>query len=165
MDVNLLWLATGEGPKRGLSSEATGDKGDEFVYVPRYDIEVSAGGGAVIDQERVLGRYAFRRDWVRSKGWDPAHLALIQVRGDSMQGIIDDGQLVLVDMRQTEIHGEGIYILLLDEHLVAKIVQPDFQGNLYIRSNNPVYREITVPRDQASTLRIIGRAVWTDRPL
>ncbi|MES1936717.1 prophage transcriptional regulator [Salinisphaera hydrothermalis C27AD] len=137
----------------------------EFVEVPLYDVEAAAGHGSLVTNEEVRGRYAFRRDFVRSQGWRPEDLALITGRGDSMPGVIDDGQLVLVNLAQTDISGEGIYVLRLEGHLVIKAVQRDHKGNVYIRSTNQIYREIVVPREELHELQIIGRAVWTDRLL
>ena len=137
----------------------------DFVYIPRYDVEAAAGDGASIAEERIVGRYAFRRSWIRTKGWDPANLALIQARGDSQEGLIDDGQLVLVNLADDNVRREGIFVLRLDDHLVIKIVQVDHRGTLYIRSNNPAYREIAVPANQVDELNVVGRAVWTDRLL
>lgn len=163
--VSVEWLATGEGPMRPEERQAAppagGEIGVEFVLVPRYDVEASAGGGAVIERESEIGRLAFRKDWLRQKGLQAKDAAVIRVKGDSMAPTIREGSLVLVDTRKERPKEDGIYVLMVDGHLMAKRLQLDLaSGGLYIRSDNPAYREQHLTKEQASHLYIIGRVVW-----
>ena len=43
---------------------------------------------------------------------------------------------------------------------MAKRLQSDFSGGVYVRSDNPAYREQHLSADLAANLRIVGRAIW-----
>lgn len=78
-----------------------------------------------------------------------------------MAPTIREGSLVLVDTRKERPKEDGIYVLMVDGHLMAKRLQLDLaSGGLYIRSDNPAYREQHLTKEQASHLYIIGRVVW-----
>lgn len=135
----------------------------EFALVPLYDVEVSAGHGAHIDQEQIASQIAFRRDWLTQSGFNINNLVSLSARGDSMEPTVRDGDLLLVDTSQKEVIEDGIYVLLLDHHLLAKRLQRLYDGTIYIRSDNTAYERQVVPPDAADQLQIIGRVVWTGR--
>lgn len=155
--ASLEWLATGDG---SMLLDGVGS-GSEFVAVPRYD--VGAGGGSsskVAKRQHGVGACAFRRDWLHRQGLIADELAVIQIMGDSMSPTIRDGALGLVDRSQQRAGKDGVYILLLKNHLVAKRLQADFSGGIYIRSDNPAYREQHLTPEQAANLDIFGRVIW-----
>ncbi len=154
--INLHWLLTGRGPM--LSSSESDDL--EFVLVPQYDVDASAGGGAVVQCESEVGRLAFRREWINQKSLSAKDLLIVRIKGDSMSPTIRSGSLALVDTRQEHFSEDGIYIIMVEGHLVAKRLQPDFKGGVYIRSDNPAYKDEHLTQDQAANLYIIGRVVW-----
>lgn len=133
----------------------------EFILVPRYNVDASAGAGSVVERESEIGRLAFRRDWLAQKGLTTANLAIIRVKGDSMSPTVRDGSLVLVDTRQERVAEDGIYIIMKDGHLVAKRLQVDFAASgVYIRSDNPKYDPQHLDKDAAADLYVIGRVIW-----
>jgi transcriptional regulator with XRE-family HTH domain/SOS-response transcriptional repressor LexA len=140
-------------------------RGDEFVYVPRIDAEVSAGPGAICEEDQVRDRLAFRKDWVRYMGLQPECLALVSIRGDSMEPTFLDGDLILVNLSVQDIQLDGIYVLRRDGFLIVKRVQTAITGDVYIRSDNPRYTEERIPRDRLEQLRVVGRAVWLCRQI
>lgn len=155
--VTVEWLATGKSPK---DSPSQADVGVEFQLVPQYDVEASAGGGAIVEREAEIGKLAFRHQWLREKGLSAKDLVVIRVRGDSMAPTIRGGSIVLVDTRQDHVTDDGIYVLLVGEHLVAKRLQVDLRGGLYIISDNPAYEEQHLTTEEAKELYIVGRVVW-----
>jgi len=158
--VSLDWLALGKGSRIPGTSEATAVYiADDYALVPLYDAQCSAGDGAWNEHCRVLTHLAFTRHSLRNKGLTPEQLSAIRVDGDSMETVLEAGDTVLIDHTRTQIEGEGIYIIRLDDHLYAKRLQRNFDG-VSIISENSAYREITVPRDRIDELEIIGRAVW-----
>ncbi len=161
--VSLQWLATGEGPMR--PGEKQGETDDEFALVPLYDVEVSAGHGAQIDQEQVKAQIAFRRDWLAQNGFNFNSLVSLTARGDSMEPTLKDGDLLLVDTSQKDVVEDGIYVLRLNNHLLAKRLQRLTDGTIIIKSDNPAYESETVPKDAAEALHVIGRVVWTGRKI
>ena len=160
--VSVEWLATGRECPRGVA-EVPGvyDKDDViFALVPQYDVEASAGGGSLVECESEIGKLAFRRDWIQKKCLSAKDLVVIRITGDSMSPTIRDGSLVLVDTRQERLQEDGIYVLVVDGHLIAKRLQTDFRGGVYIRSDNEAYRDEHLNADEAINLFITGRVVW-----
>lgn len=165
--VELRWLVTGVGPRSSTTvgvreSPAEYEVGGEWAFhlVPRYNVDASAGGGAVVERESEIGRLAFRKDWIRSKGLTPANLVVVRAAGDSMEPTIRDGSLLLVDTAQSTVAKDGIYVLMIDGHLVTKRLQIDLGGGVYIRSDNPAYSDQRLSGEQLEAVTIVGRVIW-----
>lgn len=187
-DVSVDWLATGRGPIRSFD-EALGEleqgaveagariqeaatryrgagEAGGFVYVPRYDIEASAGGGAEVRSEQVVDYLAFRGDWIRAQGLDPQHLALIEALGDSMAPTIEDRDLVLVNLGRREVGRPGVYVLRRDHTLLAKRLEVRWDAaGVIVRSDNPAYDDQVLDEREAANLEILGRVMWLARRL
>lgn len=166
--VHIEWLATGRGPMMASDHQEscvreplTAYNTSEFATVPFYDVEASCGHGAWNDEENIISTLAFRKDWLKAEGLDAAHLAVIRSRGDSMEPTIQSGDTLLIDLRVTSPRTDGIYIIEQDGGLSAKRIQRAPDGTLYIRSDNPAYREFVMSPD--TPLNIIGRLVWFGR--
>lgn len=160
--ISLDWIATGQGEMflKSQKVEAPQDKDDVYAFVPLYDARCSAGNGAWNERSRVLVQLSFTRYSLRKKGLSPTDLACLRVDGDSMTGLLEDGDTVMIDLGRNSLEGEGVYVVLLDDHLYAKRLQRDFDGSVHIISHNKEYREIVVPKDRLAELYIVGRAVW-----
>lgn len=159
--VDIGWLASGEGepqPKAQRDAESLAD--DAYAYIPLYDARCSAGNGAWNERSRVLVQLSFTRYSLRKKGLTPADLACLRVDGDSMTGLLEDGDTVMIDQSRNALEGEGVYVVLLDDHLYAKRLQRDFDGSVRIISHNKEYQPVIVPKDRLAELHIVGRAVW-----
>lgn len=146
-----MWLAFG--------GQAKPDA-DDYAYVPLYDARCSAGSGAWNERSRVLVNLSFTRYSLRKKGLSPTDLACLRVDGDSMLGLLDDGDTVMIDLRRNALEGEGVYVVMLDDHLYAKRLQRQFDGSVLIISHNKEYQPMTVPKERLAELHIIGRVVW-----
>lgn len=175
-EVSVHWLATGEGPKRLDSCGAApgaSDNGqapltrldDGFVLVPRYNVEASAGPGALNGNEHVVDYMAFREDFVRRVlRADPANLVLITAVGDSMEPAIRAGDLLLVDRGIDRIMDDAIYVLGIGDEVMVKRVQRFFDGGLSVKSDNAtIYREQAIAPADVPGLRVAGRVRWIGR--
>lgn len=172
---NANWLLTGEGAmlqgeasyplSDGLKAAGTtGELGEGFVHVPRYNVTASAGGGAMIHSEQVVDHLAFRADWVRNAlGVAVASLVLINVDGDSMEPTLSGGDLILVNRNVEGIGDNAVYVLRYDGKLVVKRIQRMHDGSVIIKSDNAVYGPETIKGDLVSSLDVVGRVVWCGR--
>lgn len=158
--VDIGWLASGEGKPTPEEQKPAPEGADAYAYIPLYDARCSAGNGAWNERSRVLVQMAFTRYSLRKKGLSPADLACLRVDGDSMTGLLEDGDTVMIDQRRNALEGEGVYVVLLDDHLYAKRLQRQFDGSVLIISHNKEYQPMTVPKDRLAELQIIGRVVW-----
>ncbi len=157
--VSLVWLMTGKGNEVERQAPQVKDD-DVYAYVPLYDARCSAGSGAWNERSRVLVELSFTRYSLRKKGLTPSDLACLRVDGDSMTGLLEDGDTVMIDLSRNALEGEGVYVVMLDDHLYAKRLQRDFDGSVRVISHNKEYQPIIVPRDRLAELHIIGRVVW-----
>lgn len=160
-NVNLLWLMTGQPPKRGVTAWPE-RFGDEYAQVPIYNVSVSAGDGALVEHEEAVGRLAFGRWWLRQAGLQEQHLAAIRATGDSMEPTISDGDMLLVDTNQRDIRADAVFVVRLDDMLVVKRVQRLPGQQVRILSDNRRYDPIQLG---ASDLAVAGRVVWVGHSL
>jgi len=133
---------------------------DRFALVPRYRVEAAAGHGAANDADEILDHMAFQRQWLRAIGVEADSAAVIMARGDSMEPLIRDGDLVILDRAQTELC-DGVFVIRRDGHLIIKRAQDRLDGTWMLTSENDAYEPIVIHGDQAVELHIIGRARYT----
>ena len=185
--VNLLWLATGQGAMLKEDSEDgkqpaayDGDQYaqpvldtlnrpvdiEEFVFIPRYNVKVAAGHGYIAEDEKPRFTMAFRKYWIRVHlRTDPKSLSVVKVAGDSMEGILFDGDNVLVDHSRNQ-PGNGLYVLRIGEELIVKRTQTLPGNHLLVSSANEAYQPFELNlADETSGVEIIGKVVWFGRQI
>ncbi|WP_346814880.1 S24 family peptidase [Aeromonas hydrophila] len=166
------WLVFGIGdepnPQRShISHDAVSDvqasyHPDEFTTIPAYQVFASAGHGATITDEPLAEPMAFRTDWLRREGFDPAKMAVIRAKGDSMEPTINDGDVILVRLKNGEAPRDGLYVLRLDGGLFVKRLQFDL-GGVRIISDNPLYKSRDLNKSELAELDLVGRVVWAGK--
>lgn len=114
-----LAAVTPVSPPRLNGSEAAAESGhmrneaarEPGTSVSEYDAHASAGGGALIESENIVGEWRFPTQWLRYELGVRRELAIITVLGDSMTGTIEDGDKVIVDLAHRAPSPPGIYIV------------------------------------------------------
>jgi len=136
----------------------------DFVFVPYYNVEASAGGGSLVTDEAVVDWLAFKREWVSSHlGASPENLLLIKAAGDSMEPHISEGDLLLVDRGRNQVPPDGVYCITLEGELMVKRVQRLPDQVIVVKPDNPAYQQYTLAGEALNKLRVIGRVVWIGR--
>ncbi len=166
MGIDANWLLLGGDYPHALSSVSKNTVSDtntdapDFIPIQRFSVEASAGEGALVDEENQTGSYAFNRHWLARRQLDPASLAVIAVRGDSMEPKLSDGDLILVDRAQRQIADSIAYVLRIDTDLLVKYVQRISPTKVSLLSANTFYppREIDAAGLDGE-VKIIGRVV------
>ena len=166
VECNPGWLLSGEGEMqikeeyRYPSPRSSHTTMEGFVLVPQYNIEAS--GGSVFHSEQIVDHLAFKEDWVHKElGTNPESLLLVHNIGDSMEPTLHTGDLLLVDRSKSQVKGEGIYLINLDDGLMVKRVEWLLDGSVVIRGDNTfVSREQVLPSKDLQKLDILGRVVW-----
>ena len=159
LDLNELF--SGEPVNEGMfvfdndPPEATGG----FVTIERLEVEASAGQGTAADGEDVSGRYAFNRKWIARRGLKVESLNIIAVKGDSMEPMLHDGDLILIDRDQAEPVDGRLFVARFDNDLFVKRLQRLPGDKLQLLSSNPVYPPLTVSLDGDDNINIVGRVV------
>ncbi|MCG8996541.1 helix-turn-helix transcriptional regulator [Laribacter hongkongensis] len=188
--VSVAWLATGEGRKlrtdQPLSTEQSPpaveptDEGpcpcvdtlgnpvnlQDFVFIPRYNLKASAGHGRDANGEKPIFSMAFRRYWIDNfLRIDPHDLSVISVKGDSMEGVLNDRDVILINHADNA-PKDGLYVLRIDGDLVVKRLQRKPGGKIGIISANEAYAPYDIDlNDLPNDFAIVGRVVWFGRQL
>lgn len=83
---------------------------------------------------------------------------LINVRGDSMQGTIEPGDLIFVDVSVPFFDGDGIYVFDFNGDTYVKRLQK-IKADIFVISDNPKYREWKISEEESSMLHVSGRVM------
>ncbi len=147
-------------------SQASALVAEDFVMVPRYDVHGSAGHGSVVHSEQIVDYLAFRSDWVRNTlGVAHKDLALISVKGDSMEPTLSNGDLILVDTGARRIEDSAIYVLKNGSGLLVKRLQHKLDGTVIVKCDNARYESEIYSAEAAVAVVVVGRVVWAGRKL
>lgn len=160
LNVSVEWLKTGEGPSENLSD----DPSDDHIRFERLDVIAALGDGYINNETaEVVDFVHVDKAWARENlGGNLSRIQVITARGDSMQGTIEDGDVLFVDTSVRSFEGEGIYLLSFADGLKAKRLQASVSGGLMVISDNPLYRTETIENDKLEKLTICGkvRGAW-----
>lgn len=145
LGVRPEWLSSGKGAMRedGQQPQSQLTKtGDSDVFrLDVLDLTVSAGPG-IINQEFVeilrSVEYAPAEARHMFDGRKAENVRIINVRGDSMSGTIEPGDLLFVDISVKSFDGDGIYAFLYDDTAHVKRLQK-MKDKLLVISDNKIY--------------------------
>lgn len=132
-----------------------------FCYLRILDLNAAAGHGTFISIESVTDVLAIPEKWIRQElQCNPADLAVIKVRGDSMRPTIEPGQIIVLDHTDKEIPPDGVFVLRFRGGLMVKRLQMLDDGALEVTSDNHFYKPIIFKTsDVPDDFAIIGRVV------
>ena len=137
-----------------------------FTFIPLYNAGTGAENDALLKSKKMAGHFAFKTSWLTEElGVRPDSLALLSAGGDSMEPTLHSGDLLLVDLATSLVEEDAIYAIQNDGGLAVKRIQKMFDGSVLIKSDNPLYKEQILGKDNMEALRIIGRVVWAGRKL
>lgn len=141
------------------------DVAEDFVFIPHYDVYASAGHGYGVEHETPLFPLAFRRYWLQTYVSNRfEQLSVIVVRGDSMDGVLNDGDTILVNHTDTS-PKDDIYVIRIDSDIFVKRIQR-LPNKLLVISENDNYETFTIDLTQEQqNFAILGRVVWLGRML
>ena len=133
-----------------------------FALVPRVNIQLAAGAGSVDQKgEEDMPPLAFRADWLRNQNvTSRENLRTCDVKGDSMEPFLQDGDTVLIDIGQKEIINDKVFAIRYGDDLRIKRLSKRFDGGLLIRSDNPRYPDESLSAAEAEQIAIVGRQLW-----
>jgi phage repressor protein C with HTH and peptisase S24 domain len=142
------------------SEQATGG----LVTVKRHPVTVSAGPGAVVNEELGKPYFAFDERWLKElTPSQPSKLSIVRVDGDSMAPTLNPGDEILVDLGDaSERLRDGIYVLRIDDSVVVKRLALNPMGRrVTVQSDNPAYPDW--PDCSLDDIKPIGRVIWAAR--
>ncbi|ODS24203.1 hypothetical protein AB835_04805 [Candidatus Endobugula sertula] len=168
VNVDLGWLITGKQsgesifPNPIVGHVVKPTAGADLVQIPQYEADLSAGVGAYpADHELAIGSRPFSAEWLKKKGLKPANLKLLRVLGDSMEPLLKDKDMVMIDTSRTTPTEVMPFAIRLDGELFVKSIQRQGGGNLLLVSKNSTYRDIVIDSNHPpDSFSVIGAVVW-----
>ena len=133
----------------------------DCVELEYISIAPSCGNGTVVLAEAdvtpvKLGREIIRDLW---KIPEPSDLKLFKASGDSMESVIEDGNVLLVDTSRKDFNNGGIFVLKINNEWYVKRLRLRVTGELDIISDNPKYPTETIEPENDVEIIIIGRVL------
>jgi phage repressor protein C with HTH and peptisase S24 domain len=140
----------------------------EEIVIPQYDVRGAMGHGQVpADYNEAVRNLVVREEILREKGvtyTSPTALAMITGWGQSMEGTINDKDLVIVDRGINEFIGEGIYVVTWHQELYIKRIQRLDDNHFRLISDNERYENQTARTDDL-TIHAKVLFVWSGKRL
>ncbi|TBR38132.1 LexA family transcriptional regulator [Marinomonas agarivorans] len=132
---------------------------DDFVLIPGYSIQVSAGSGVLnIDQMKPSRHLAFRRKWLNYRGFAQRDLVIFWAKGDSMEPTIYSNNTLVVHTGKTCPKDGHIYIFRNNDELFVKRYQ-SVLGAWRLISDNPIYESVDIRKEEQHQFQVIGQVV------
>ncbi|NRF26385.1 helix-turn-helix transcriptional regulator [Vibrio coralliilyticus] len=133
-----------------------------YVELKFYDVEVSAGHGALVEKEEESNAMVFSEKFLRQDlGYNPNNIFLMPVRGDSMTPTLKNQSIVMVN-RVDGFSTDGIYVFRYDGRLMVKRLQ-FLPNGIKVVSDNSAYEPWALSKKdvQGADFEIIGEVVWS----
>ncbi|WP_227135723.1 LexA family transcriptional regulator [Kosakonia radicincitans] len=164
LGVRTEWLSTGRGPMRhdGQQPPEPPAQRDDVYRLEVLNLTVSAGAGVVNSEfVEVLRSMEYAPEDARMMfdGRKADQIRIINVRGDSMSGTIEPGDLLFVDISVKNFDGDGIYAFLYDDTAHVKRLQK-MKDKLLVISDNKIYSPWDpIEKDEMNRVLIFGKVI------
>lgn len=152
-----------ESPNPAVPKSVRAIEMGDYIYVPHFDLQVSAGPGAFQDLESVVTMRPFEAGYIRRElGIQHAEMAMCGVTGRSALPDLKPKDTVLVDLRDRSVATEGMHVIRLDDALMLKQVQRLPGRVLRVSSKNEEYQSFEIEANEESQrdFEVIGRVRW-----
>jgi phage repressor protein C with HTH and peptisase S24 domain len=123
------------------------------ALVDRLELQVSAGPGAS-GAAAAVERVPFSAQMLRRQSLRPDELAVLEVRGDSMEPVLEDGDMVLVDKAASKPVSGKMYVVARGTDLQIKWVTVMRSGIQLVSENEAYPTERLDPHDAPRFYRV-----------
>ncbi|HBX7956729.1 TPA: helix-turn-helix transcriptional regulator [Klebsiella pneumoniae] len=158
------WLSSGTGAMRadGDDDKKPSHINHDVFRVDILDLAVSAGPG-IVNQEFVeilhSVEYAPAEARHMFDGRKAENIRIINVRGDSMSGTIEPGDLLFVDISVKSFDGDGIYAFLYDDTAHVKRLQKMKDKLLVISDNKSYAAWDPIEKEEMNRVLVFGKVI------
>jgi SOS-response transcriptional repressor LexA len=134
----------------------------DMIIIPYFkDIRAAAGAGCTNDDssESDISYIVLPRDGYPELSRSAHHLHAITAHGDSMEGNIYDGAILLVDFADHGSESGKIYVVNAGGEVMVKRLfnDPSSPEKLILQSDNIYYPKFTLDREEVN---VLGRVVF-----
>lgn len=163
LGVSAEWLMTGKGEAPDFEAEVDSVEEENEPFYTRLevlDVYASAGNGEFVsgDLAGYVQAVEFQNEYFHQlfQRASDKGLAIINVKGDSMEPTICSGDLLFVDTTRNAYQGDGIYVFSFNDKLYVKRLQ--FAGDkLLVISDNKHYHTWDINPDNESKVVYHGK--------
>ena len=133
-----------------------------FIWIDVVEANFSCGTGESIEFhfDVINGKFPFPPSFFQKKYVYPKSMRIIKAKGDSMSDFIHDGDLVGIDISQTDIIDGEIYAVYFEGEGMIKQIFKEEGGKLSLHSLNPKYRDREVSELNGLNFKVMGRQFW-----
>lgn len=125
---------------------------DDFIEMP-VKAKASAGNGYINFEDTLYTRLIRRGNFCQD-------CYLIEVAGNSMEPLIQDGSLVIVDPHQTEYIANKIYVVKVgEETFVKRVLIKEEAQVMILKSINTDYDDVYIAGKELENVKLLGRAI------
>lgn len=164
LSVNPEWLSTGSGPMINDEQKPVeiAAREPEVYRVDVLNVSASAGPGTMLASDFIETIRAI--EYTPEKGHalfgtiPAASVKVITVRGDSMEGTIDPGDEIFVNIDIRAFDGDGIYVFIFGNTLHVKRLQMH-KDKLLVLSDNPRYKEWYIEEEDQDRFHIMAKVL------
>ncbi|MCH4024109.1 MAG: helix-turn-helix domain-containing protein [Acetobacter sp.] len=146
---------------------------DKFIdgppgYAPIEFLSTKAGMGGygIILDDYVKEQKYFEETFIKNElRASPSDLMIVQVEGQSMEPILQNGDTVIIDKRKNNCIEPGIFVLFDGDGIVCKWIERVHGSDIpkiRVKSENKRFSDYEIISDQC---KIFGRVVWFSRKL
>lgn len=147
--------------KTELNALVAAQTADDMERVPFYDVQASAGLGALNGDVYAPDDYiGLSKQWLAVRGLYINRLAFITASGDSMYPTISDGDMLLINQAAKQPKDGKIYVFRQGDQLWVKRVQGIMGGIRLISDNKTLYSPVDVMFDEALDFEVLGQVVY-----
>lgn len=143
------------GARRVAIADATNS-----IDIPKVNLQLQAGitGFQTEPDRRDGGTLSIPRGWIQRRGFDPAQLLAIQVKGESMEPTFYEGDTVVINLADKSPQDNAVFAVNYDGEAVVKRISRD-AGQWWLMSDNSDQRKFYRRLCQGKDCIIIGRIV------
>lgn len=138
-----------------------GNNTEDCIVVDHIHIDPSCGKGTAVFADADITPIKLGTAMLQSvmKISHPQNLKTFRASGDSMESIIEDGDMLLVDTGRTDFNNGGIFLLTINNDWFVKRLRKRLSGELDVISDNKQYPVETFEPDDNIEIVIKGRVV------
>lgn len=155
-----------DGALSAPAASETDTKFDGYAPVAFIEIRAGMGGGGFVEFEH-FGHPKFFEDTLirQTLRARPSDLRAIEVQGQSMEPLLKNGDILLIDARKIDYSEPGVFVLFDGDGVVCKWIERVHGAEprkIRIKSENKRFSDYEILEEES---RILGRVVWFSRAL
>ncbi|MCE1119077.1 XRE family transcriptional regulator [Pseudomonas sp. NMI795_08] len=100
---------------------------------------------------------AYSREYLKQRGLNANQLLSIRQIDNSMSGVVEEGDEVLLDLSRTTVQGEDLFGIRVNGGIWVRWIRPQLGGSFIVGANSTRYEDQTLTAEQLADLEIVGR--------